>query len=347
MRHALPWFTHARIVGLGDATHGTHEFFTVKKQLIEMLVRDAGFRTIAFEAPYAEWERIREYVATGAGNPAAALESRDYYFWDAQEVLEVIEWARAENARGIEPPVVVAGVDASHPHPAIELVVSSIADKTLRADVERRYNCLAQYRLSPNSYPGAEWCRDSILSVRPMLPEALHHAARVVEQGEEYLRTNLRDAALAENLGRFDGRVIFWGHNAHVGKTPYQLLGPELITSAGMLLDDYVAIGTVALRGRFWAYEFGVLNEQEMTPAGEDDYAMWFSKANVPAMIVPLRGSLPRWLSSPRTTRFAGSAVVSRNRATIEVIEDFARRYDAVIYFEETTPSRLRHFPRW
>jgi erythromycin esterase len=358
----LPWFANARIVALGDATHGTHEFFAVKRQLIEILVREGGFRTIAFEAPFGEWETIREYVLTGSGDPAASLESPDYFFWDAEEVLGLIEWARRENERGIDPPIEIVGVDSSHPHPVIDRVLASIADARLRDDVAARYHCLAQYRRNPESYEylGRPSCRDSVLSVSPLLQASgasreLLHAARVVEQGEETLRTKLanRDAALAENLEWLDRKVIFWGHNAHIGKTPYRLLPPDEITSAGTILAQkvgYVAIGTVALRGRFWAYEYtagyAFLAEQTMTMPAEDDYANWFRAAGTTAMLIPLRGTLPRWLATPRPTRIAGSSVISRARATIDVVEDFAQRYDAVIYFEETTPSQLRHFPR-
>src|SRR5688572_14422981 len=59
----LPWISSARIVALGDATHGTHEFFASKGAIIQSLVLDRGFRTIAFEGPYAEFESVRRYVS--------------------------------------------------------------------------------------------------------------------------------------------------------------------------------------------------------------------------------------------------------------------------------------------
>ena len=69
----------ARIVALGDVTHGTHELFALKQRIVPLLAAN-GFRTLAIEAPYAELQRIRDYVRTGAGDPAALLVSSDY-FW--------------------------------------------------------------------------------------------------------------------------------------------------------------------------------------------------------------------------------------------------------------------------
>src|SRR5205823_8252537 len=109
----LPFLANAHIIALGDATHGTHEFFSVKQRLIRLLVKHANVRTIAFEAPYGEFEAIRDYVRTGAGDPAAQLRNDDYFFWNTDEVLDTIRWVRAWNAAG-NPPVDIVGVDAYH-----------------------------------------------------------------------------------------------------------------------------------------------------------------------------------------------------------------------------------------
>ncbi|HYR27218.1 MAG TPA: erythromycin esterase family protein, partial [Thermoanaerobaculia bacterium] len=105
---------NASVVALGDATHGTHEIYAAKQRLVPLLV-DEGFRTIAFEAPYAEWAKLDEYVVHGTGDPAAALNFRLYWFWDTDEILHLIEWARAQNAAGLTPPIRIAGVDSTEP----------------------------------------------------------------------------------------------------------------------------------------------------------------------------------------------------------------------------------------
>src|SRR5215467_5452446 len=64
---------NARIVSLGEATHGTREFFQLKHRLLEYLVAELGFTVFGIEANYPECLRVNEYVLDGAGDPAAAL----------------------------------------------------------------------------------------------------------------------------------------------------------------------------------------------------------------------------------------------------------------------------------
>src|SRR5262249_34505262 len=61
----------ATIVGLGEATHGTHEFFAMKSRILEFLVDRAGATTFALENGWAASQPMAAYVATGAGDPTA------------------------------------------------------------------------------------------------------------------------------------------------------------------------------------------------------------------------------------------------------------------------------------
>jgi len=63
----------ARIVALGEDTHGTHEFFAMKDRLLRFLVAEMGFTTFAMEANWPEASRLNDYVHGGSGDPAALL----------------------------------------------------------------------------------------------------------------------------------------------------------------------------------------------------------------------------------------------------------------------------------
>src|SRR5207244_1201435 len=58
----------ASIVGLGEATHGSHEFFTMKQRLLEFLVEKMGFTMFAMEGSWSAGEQINTYVLTGQGD---------------------------------------------------------------------------------------------------------------------------------------------------------------------------------------------------------------------------------------------------------------------------------------
>ena len=89
---------NATIVGLGEATHGTHEFFTMKHRLLEFLVNKMGFNTFAIENGWDVSRPMDTYVITGKGNARDTLLQDFYPMWQTQEVLDMIEWIRAYNA---------------------------------------------------------------------------------------------------------------------------------------------------------------------------------------------------------------------------------------------------------
>ena len=63
----------ARVVALGEATHGTREFFLMKHRVLEFLVKELDFNLFAIEATWPEANRVNEYVHTGEGDPAELL----------------------------------------------------------------------------------------------------------------------------------------------------------------------------------------------------------------------------------------------------------------------------------
>ncbi|MGD8627009.1 MAG: erythromycin esterase family protein, partial [Anaerolineae bacterium] len=111
----------ARLVALGEATHGTHEFFQVKHRLIEFLVQEMGFTVFALEAYWPETNRINDYVLSGNGNARELLATLQYWPWNTQEMLDLIEWMRDYNAqRGQAPPVRFYGFDMQNAKLALE-----------------------------------------------------------------------------------------------------------------------------------------------------------------------------------------------------------------------------------
>lgn len=87
----------ARIVALGEATHGTREFFQLKHRILEFLVSELGFDVFAIEATLPEAMDVNRYVLTGEGDPERALAGMYFWTWDTEEVLALIRWMRRYN----------------------------------------------------------------------------------------------------------------------------------------------------------------------------------------------------------------------------------------------------------
>lgn len=87
----------ARLVALGEATHGTREFFQSKHRMLEFLVTELGFSVFGIEATMPEGFDVNEYVLRGKGDPEKALAGLYFWTWNTEEVLEMIRWMRRYN----------------------------------------------------------------------------------------------------------------------------------------------------------------------------------------------------------------------------------------------------------
>lgn len=93
------YFKGKSVVAMGEATHGTHEFFQIKSNVFKYLVQKFGFNVFALEANFNECEKVNQYILTGAGNPKQLVNEFMLWPWKTEEVLEVIEWMRAYNEK--------------------------------------------------------------------------------------------------------------------------------------------------------------------------------------------------------------------------------------------------------
>lgn len=92
------FFQEVKLVGMGEATHGTRDFFKLKHRLIEFFAKEMGFTFIAAEVPFSEALLINEYVLIGVGDPVELLKGVYYWMWQTQETLELVEWMRTYNS---------------------------------------------------------------------------------------------------------------------------------------------------------------------------------------------------------------------------------------------------------
>jgi erythromycin esterase-like protein len=118
----------ARIVSLGEATHGSREIFQLKHRLVEFLASEMGFTIFAIEANMPEAYRVNEYVVNGTGDPAQLLRGMYFWTWDTDEVLTMIKWMRAFNQSG-KGRIEFTGFDMQTPTVALDLARQFVAEK--------------------------------------------------------------------------------------------------------------------------------------------------------------------------------------------------------------------------
>ena len=93
----VPIFKDKKIIGMGEATHGTREFFNMKAKMFKFLVTHCGFRIFSIEAIYGGTLKVNDYVLYGKGDVLSAMKSMQFWTWDTEEVKDLIEWMRIYN----------------------------------------------------------------------------------------------------------------------------------------------------------------------------------------------------------------------------------------------------------
>jgi len=92
-------FADARVVLLGEATHGTHEFYAARAQITRHLIEHHGFNVVAVEGDWPDIARIDHYVRGQASRPQAGEPFARFpaWMWRNHEVLAFADWLRTHN----------------------------------------------------------------------------------------------------------------------------------------------------------------------------------------------------------------------------------------------------------
>ncbi|MEO7966848.1 MAG: erythromycin esterase family protein, partial [Gemmatimonadaceae bacterium] len=111
----------ARVIALGEDTHGTSEFFQLKDRVLRYLVERRGLRIFAIEANQLAVEGINRYVHGAAGNARTVMRAM-FQVWNTTEMEALVEWMRARNAQYPSDQVSFVGYDMQDPSLPIDSV---------------------------------------------------------------------------------------------------------------------------------------------------------------------------------------------------------------------------------
>jgi erythromycin esterase len=349
----------AHIVGLGDATHGTHEFFTVKLRIIQFLVQRMGFDVLAMEHSFPQTERINTYVQGGPGDLKqllqAGLGETTYWFWDVEEFAAVVEWMRNYNlTRGTKPPIEIFGADVYDGKTAAHMVVDYLntVDPAAADAATQAYTCLwanQNCNATPmRAIPPQMAAKESDYTARssPRSFANAVHAADVVNQLFAAF-TSARDPLMGLNVAwakdhrSSAGKVIYWAHDEHIARGS-SLFGVIAPVTAGELLtqtvgSDYVNFGFASWAGQFLTLNGTTFVMPSFTPAGPDDYETFFHASSAPNIIVPLRDPHP-FLASPHHMRESGSGYTP-TAPTGDYLMNLTSRFNGVVFIDQTSPN--------
>jgi len=227
---------NARFVLLGEASHGTHEFYHERAQITKRLIREKGFTVIAVEADWPDAYRVNRYVR-GRGEDSEAVEALSGFrrfpawMWRNADVLDFVGWLRSYNdqvAANI-PKAGFYGLDLYSLHASMEEVVTYLdkVDPEAADRARQRYACFESYGEDPQAYGFAAGlgigasCENEVIAqlveLRRRAGEYALRNGRLAEDDYFFAEQNARLVRDAEAYYRtmYRGEVSSWNLRDH------------------------------------------------------------------------------------------------------------------------------------
>ena len=264
---AFDRFGDARVVLLGEASHGTCEFYRARAAITRRLIERHGFTIVAVEADWPDAASIDRFVRHRPRREAeeAAFRRFPTWMWRNCEVDDFVRWLRGHNeGRDAAAMTGFYGLDLYNLSGSIRAVIDYLDDVDPDAALvaRERYGCLLPWSRDPARYgrlaisEGYARCQAPVLAMlRELHAKRLRYAAedgdewldaaanaRLVKNAEAYYRVmyegaaeswNLRDTHMFETLCQLldargpDAKAVVWAHNSHIGNAAFTEMGRE------------------------------------------------------------------------------------------------------------------------
>lgn len=357
------------VIGLGEQTHGTHEFYRNKSHFIELLVNEFGFRRIGLEAPMAETVLLNEYVQTGQGNVKDILKSFRSYTFETQEFVSLVEWAKGYN-RGKQEKIQFFGFDFQSPFACLDYFgqygkgnnpqVKALVD-SLRGGFLQLNNELYSHQFDPASFGELSDLSSQLLSLlrstdepastqKTTLDKYIAHYRQFLllnnpDHGHDMAKlSQVRDSLMARNVlshlqTHAKQKVVLWAHNAHLQKTPNAFSASMGQYLHQALKSKYAAVGQTTSTGYYTAFsqEAGkVTDRNPIQPPAAPQMEYYFQAVGMPVFILDLAGIKSRKLKEVNHYKLLVYGATDNQVMPGKMTDDF----DLVIHTDSTTGAK-------
>ncbi|HWC75069.1 MAG TPA: protein-L-isoaspartate(D-aspartate) O-methyltransferase [Gemmatimonadales bacterium] len=209
----------ARVVCLGEASHGTAEFYLMRAALTRALIERKGFTIVALEADWPEAQRLDRYVrsTTVEPHPERAFDRFPTWMWANRQVMAFVDWVKEYNDQLTDSArhAGIYGLDLYSLHRSIGSVLRYLDDVDPEAArvARHRYGCLAPWQQDPAAYGAAvlsgryEACEQAVVA---MLGDMLRKRMQLSQHDPERLFDAVRNADLIAHAEEYY-RVMYYG----------------------------------------------------------------------------------------------------------------------------------------
>lgn len=366
-----------QIIGMGEATHSSSEFFKMKHRVFKFLVQEMGYRAFAIESNFGEGEIINDYILNGVGTEESALKTFAFWIWQTDEVKELIRWMREYNLNAKEKDKIrFYSFDMKFSDKEHSLLSKYL--KKAKPDLEKKLidNIII---ISPsNSYSNtATSLRKNIETITSLLEdfqtykdeliknssveeyELMLKNLDIMNQASNFYRisprdmVNVRDKCMSENVkwivdrekSMGNDKIMLWAHNGHIAniKTDSEFMGYHLKNLYG---EKYYSLCFEFYKGKFIGIDNDGLKEKELTQSTEKNLSSLFTKLDIPTFYLDSKSAL----KNSKIEEWSKNNTVAINSIGDRYDLRFADKYldwinlsknvDGLIYINEVTSAK-------
>ncbi len=296
----------SKIVGLGESTHGTSEFFSLKHKLLQYAVTELGFRVFVLEDHFMAGEDINAFVTNGTGTLREAIKGI-FATWNTAEVHKMIQWIRNYNQAHADDLIYFVGVDIQEVTRPIDSLLyfikrqDSLYFEKTELELKELREVGARHYMIQDTLVRMSWIDKSesiyttlLANKEKWLQTATSNAEKTqIEYGVQYANivqqyfkeiysfgsALYRDEAMAENISWYfekihpNKKMIVWAHDSHVSRGDHDGIFTNLnngVTMGSFLSkkykNNYKSFGLATYQGNYLAFKTYAYQVQIQAP---------------------------------------------------------------------------------
>jgi erythromycin esterase len=293
------YFDSIKVFGMGEATHGTKEFFEIKRKTFEYLVLNYNYKVFGIEASYGECNFINDFLCSGIGNIDTSMQYFSFWTWKTEEVKDLILWIKEYNLSRIdENKISFYGFDMQDIYTPVQYFYEFFKSDT--SEFADNIMSITKPILSKTSWKiyklfigkDSSVFRDTLNRINKELNEWMKKNEPLLKQRYSNKRINqlqlcldtykqainntksnfiYRDSCMARNIITIqhleNSKMFIWAHNAHINFELPSERGEKIQKKMGGFLKEelgqkYYAVGFVFNQGYFQAIKW-IKNSEE------------------------------------------------------------------------------------
>lgn len=350
-------FKNKKLIGLGECTHGTSEFTSMRHRIFKYLVENHGFNTIFIEADYGATMRLNAYINGDNDSLDRALNEILYFAWRTEEMKKLVEWMREYNQNA---PVKIQFIGCDMQSISDERLVLDRLNKQFQKDELPKFITDKNYSFEEKELRNQakkEWANFYTKNLTEN-PENLLLDRSITQflnyKDQKGITYNYRDSCMATNILTYmkihpDTKAIFIAHNSHVSRTIFEYENYYPMKRAGYFLNeqlgtDYLVIAQTTNTGSFHAFTYQkkqlYFSICDLKIAKKNTVERFCQEQKIPIQLV--RSSSFTSKSKLQMTEIGhtyGKDAKGFKHMRFQTFDPSF--YDFLIYFERTSPTKI------